>query len=295
MAVISQCPVCGHSETSLFLDGDDSLTEKSIGSSRQKLSPGRILRCRNCGLAFRSFRPSPEELARLYRQADDRVYEAERHNRFRTARRHQGIVEKFVTSPGRVIDVGCASGSFLRVMADRGWDVIGVEPSPSQAARATELLAGRGQIHQDILEHADLPESVNLLTLWDVLEHVVEPRSFLRKCATLLQRDGVLALNVPRIDSFIAKLMGQSWPLLLAEHLNYFTLKSLRLCAADAGLNLIAWGTRPVSFSFDYVLFRLSQHGLPTGVVSKFASAVGLEQKAIPIWMGEVYAIYRRL
>jgi hypothetical protein len=89
--------------------------------------------------------------------------------------------------------------------------------------------------------------------------------------------------------------MGQSWPLLLAEHLNYFTVKSLRVCAADAGLSLIAWGTRPVSFSFDYVLFRLSQHGLPTGVVSKFASAVGLEQKAIPIWMGEVYAIYRRL
>jgi SAM-dependent methyltransferase len=295
MAIISQCPVCGHSETSLFLDGDDSLIEKSIGSSRQKLSPGRILRCQNCGLAFRSFRPSPEEVARLYRQADDKVYETELPNRFRTARRHQAIVERFAKGPGRLIDVGCASGSFLRVMADQGWDVIGVEPSPSQVARATELLAGRGQIHQDILEHADLPESVNLLTLWDVLEHVVEPRSFLTRCAGLLEQDGVLALSVPRIDSFIATAMGRSWPLLLAEHLNYFTVKSLRMCATDAGLKMIAWGTRPVSFSLNYVLFRLSQHGLPTGLLSKFASAVGLEHKAINIWMGEVYAICRRL
>jgi 2-polyprenyl-3-methyl-5-hydroxy-6-metoxy-1,4-benzoquinol methylase len=246
-------------------------------------------------LAFRSFRPPPEELARLYRQADDRVYEAERQNRLRTARRHKRIVERFVKRPGRLIDVGCASGSFLRVMADEDWDVIGVEPSPSQAARATELLAGRGQIHQDILEHAEVPASVHLLTLWDVLEHVVEPRSFLKKCAGLLQRGGVLALNVPRIDSFAAKVMGRSWPLLLAEHLNYFTVQSLRLCGADAGLEMVAWGTRPVSFSLGYVLFRISQHGFSTDLIAKFARALRLDDKSIPIWMGEVYVVYRRV
>ena len=295
MAIISQCPVCGHSEAPLFLDGDDGLSEVMVGSSRESLSHGRILRCSNCGLAFRSFRPSPEELANLYRQADDKVYEAEMPNRLRTARRHQKIVSRFVKAPGRLLDVGCASGAFLSIMADQGWDVIGVEPSPSQAARANQLLAGRGRIYQEILEHVDLSAPVKLLTLWDVLEHVAEPRSFLSRCAGLLEQGGVVALNVPKVDSFIARLLGRRWPLLLAEHLNYFTLKSLQICAAEAGLTLVAYGTRPVSFSLNYILFRLSQHGIPARVFSKAVMLTGLEHKALPIWMGEMYAVCRRL
>ena len=180
MPISSQCPVCRSADTRLFLDGDDSLSDHSVGSSRVKLSPGRILRCNACGLAFRSLRPLPEELSKLYRNADDTVYEAELPNRFRTAQRHRRIVERYHRDPGRLIDVGSASGAFLRIMADAGWCVIGVEPSASQCERAKRILAGRGEIRQDVLETADLPSDVDLVTLWDVLEHVTEPASFSR-------------------------------------------------------------------------------------------------------------------
>jgi SAM-dependent methyltransferase len=295
MPISSQCPVCRSADTRLFLDGDDSLSDHSVGSSRVKLSPGRILRCNACGLAFRSLRPLPEELSKLYRNADDTVYEAELPNRFRTAQRHRRIVKRYHRDPGRLIDVGSASGAFLRIMADAGWCVIGVEPSASQCERAKRILAGRGEIRHDVLETADVPSDVDLVTLWDVLEHVTEPASFLTRCSELLKRGGVLALNVPRIDSFIAGAMGSHWPLLLAEHLNYFTLKSLKICASAAGLEVIASGSRPVSFSLEYICYRLSQHGMPAsdavaGLLRKFR----LQGKSVPIWMGEIYVVCRR-
>jgi SAM-dependent methyltransferase len=295
MPISSQCPVCASANTSLFLDGDDSLADSSVGSSRVKLSPGRILRCNACGLAFRSLRPLPEELAGLYRDADDSVYESELPNRFRTGRRHRQIVERYQRHPGRLVDVGSASGAFLRIMADAGWSVIGVEPSPSQCERAKKILGGQGEIRQSVLEAADLPPGVDLVTLWDVLEHVTEPAAFLTRCSALLKPGGFLALNVPRIDSWIASAMGSKWPLLLAEHLNYFTLKSMRICASNAGLEVIGWGSRPVSFSLEYVCYRLSQHGLPTsGAFIGLLRKLRLQSRSVPIWMGEMYVVCRR-
>ena len=116
------CPVCNNQQSALYLDGDDNeIRLASVGSSRTLLSHGRILRCSSCGLAYRSFRPRSEELGRLYRAADDSRYEAEMPNRWRTARRHKRIIDRYVPSKGSLLDVGCASGAFLRVMQDAGW------------------------------------------------------------------------------------------------------------------------------------------------------------------------------
>ena len=63
-----QCPVCASPKTELYLDGDDNeISLQSVGSSRTLLSHGKILRCKSCGLAYRSFRPQNEQLASLYR------------------------------------------------------------------------------------------------------------------------------------------------------------------------------------------------------------------------------------
>jgi hypothetical protein len=136
---------------------------------------------------------------------------------------------------------------------------------------------------------------VDLVTLWDVLEHVTDPVPFLRLSAAPLKKTGHLILNVPRIDSWIARATGSKWPLLLAEHLNYFSYKGLRACAAQAGLEVLASGSRPVSFSLEYVLYRLSQHGFPgTKAASGALRSVGLGRAALPVWMGEMLAVCRR-
>jgi hypothetical protein len=132
MSMLTPCPVCGDDRPELYLDGDDrEISLDSVGSSRTVLSHGRILRCTRCGLGYRSFRPREDQLAALYRAADDSMYEAEMPNRWRTAHRHKRIVDSYVPIKGTLLDVGCASGAFLSVMEQAGWEVEGVEPSAS--------------------------------------------------------------------------------------------------------------------------------------------------------------------
>jgi 2-polyprenyl-3-methyl-5-hydroxy-6-metoxy-1,4-benzoquinol methylase len=289
------CPVCLSHDARLYLDGDDELAPESVGSSRKKLSHGRVLRCAGCGLGFRSFRPSAEQLARLYAEADDAVYEAESANRWKTAQRHLRIIGRYTSAPGCLLDVGCASGGFLRAMADAGWRVYGVEPSASQYERAKRMLGGKGEVQNCVLEEARLPRGIGVLTLFDVLEHVTHPVAFLDLCASHLGAGGMLILNVPRIDSFFAKLLRRRWPLLLAEHLNYFTKESLRICGEKCGLRLVATGSRPVSFSVGYICFRLAQSKIPMAAFAHgFGSRIGINKLSVPVYMGEILAVYRK-
>ena len=295
MPIITNCPVCRSANTKLHLDGNDNLSPQSVGSSRTKLSHGRILRCNECRSCFRSFRPDGEQLAELYQSADDTVYEGELLNRRRTAMRHRRIVERRHPQPGTIIDVGCASGVFLRLMADDGWTVYGVEPAAAQYAKAKSILPETACIQQTTLEKAVLPHNADVVTLWDVLEHVPNPSEFLQKCSSLLRPSGHLVLNVPRIDSFSARLLRSHWPLLLAEHLNYFTLEGLRALGKQAGLQLVATGRRPVTFSVDYICYRLSQHGLPgMSRAGELLSRLNMQSWSASIFMGEIFAIFTK-
>ncbi|MGC2404284.1 MAG: class I SAM-dependent methyltransferase [Acidobacteriaceae bacterium] len=287
--------MCNSREPLLYLDGDDNALDlKSVGSSRTLLSHGRILRCPSCGLHYRSFRPENEELSRLYRAADDSRYEAEMPNRWRTAHRHKRIIDRYVSGKGDLLDVGCASGAFLRLMRDAGWNVEGIEPSESQFRRAVNLLGDSTIIRQCMLQGASLSKDYDLITLWDVLEHVTEPAAFLQLASSHLKSGGHLVLNVPQADSFIARLLGYRWPLLLAEHLNYFTRQSLRICGASAGLRLMQTGHRPSSFSLDYILFRATQHEIPGAVLSsKALRSAKISHWSVPVWLGEIYAVFK--
>jgi hypothetical protein len=116
VSVYPPCSVCSSQETALYLDGDEEeISPASVGSSRVLVSHGRLLRCNSCGLVYRLFRPQAEQLSRLYRIADDSTYEAEMPNRWKTAARHRQIVHRYMPMKGSLLDVGCASGAFLRV------------------------------------------------------------------------------------------------------------------------------------------------------------------------------------
>lgn len=292
VSVLHPCPICGSTNVVVYQeDREDSLHSASIGSSRKQVSPGRILRCTACRFGFRQKRSFDQSLADLYRNMDTQVYELETQNRNWTASRHLAIVEHYIRR-GSLLDVGCAAGLFLQHAANTGWQVSGVEPSETLSAKASQLLPGR--IYQDVLENviSSLP-LFDAVTLWDVLEHVPDPVTFLGSCAGLLKPGGYLFLNVPDLESKEARWLGSRWPLLLPEHLNYFTRPSLELCARKAGLTHIAFGRRPVRFSIEYVSYRLAQHRIPGAALFHHLARNSLGKVSIPIMLGETYGVWR--
>jgi SAM-dependent methyltransferase len=290
------CPLCSGCDLEIFMNSKDGvLNADTLGSSRTEVTPGKILRCRTCGFVFSAFRPTDEELHTLYREMDPTVYERETPGRQRTAERHLKMVQQYLTS-GRLVDVGCASGSFLSVAADAGWMVTGVEPSEILANRAIKALTGRGEIYCSTLQRANLSSSsFDALTLWDVLEHVTHPVSFLTDCVRLLKPGGYLFLNLPDISSIQARFLRERWPLFLPEHLNYFDRNTLKFCAEKTGLEWVGFDRRPASFTLRYVLYRLAQHKIPTTTLGyKILQNNALGNLTVPVYLGETFGVWRR-
>ena len=289
------CPLCAGGDVRVFLDGDcEALDASMLGSGRKVIAPGRILRCRNCGFGFRQSRFTDGELSELYRAMDPQVYQAELPGRRRTAKRHLAIVQRYV-SVGAILDVGCASGLFLTLAAEARFDSTGIEPSDALRSQAQAALGGKCRILGGTLEKSPLqPASFDAVTLWDVLEHIPDPLAMLGKCRDLLKPGGYLFLNVPDLDSLQARILGRRWPLLLAEHLNYFNRPSLELCGRKAGLKLVRFGRRRAFFSLDYLFYRLSQHSIPGTALGRRIVRSVAARLVIPVSLGETYAVWQR-
>ena len=141
--------------------------------------------------------------------------------------------------PGRLLDVGCGDGAFLARAEHRGWAVVGLETSPEAAARARA--STRGTIIGAPLEQATLPDSLDVVTFWDCLEHLADPFGALQRVAARLRPGGLVAITMPNAAGAEARLWGERWRYLdLARygHLHHFTPRSLRRLlerAAGAG------------------------------------------------------------
>jgi hypothetical protein len=105
----------------------------------------------------------------------------------------------------------------------------------------------------------------------------------------------VFFVNVPDLDSIPARILGERWPLLFAEHLNYFNRPSLKQCGELGNLRLVEFGQRPASFSIEYVLYRLAQHNVwAASFMHKQIAGKFLGRLRAPIVLGETYALWRR-
>jgi len=110
---------------------------------------------------------------------------------------------------GRLLDVGCGSGSYLDLAKMLGWETYGVEVSPVAASRA---LARNHRVHTGQLLDAAFPDGFfHHIQFWHSLEHVSDPLGTLNRAHSVLADDGTLTIGVPNIDSLGARLFGNNW------------------------------------------------------------------------------------
>ena len=135
--------------------------------------------------------------------------------------------------PGRLLEIGCASGSFLHRMAARGWQVEGIEFSEKAAKAARDL---GYKVHTGPLETAPAPAgSLDLIVGWMVLEHLHNPVGSLKKLHEWATPGGWLALSVPNAQALEFSFFKDKWYALhLPNHLYHFTLPNL-VKVLDAG------------------------------------------------------------
>jgi 2-polyprenyl-3-methyl-5-hydroxy-6-metoxy-1,4-benzoquinol methylase len=233
----------------------------------REAGPFSILRCRACGLCFLSPQPQPEETLELYSEhyfqsADGlaRGYSAyvEQAGDLRATFRQR---LRYLPKPGpanRLLDVGAAAGYFVEQARLAGWDAEGLEPSRWASAYAREQL--RVPVGEGTLESAELaPASYDVVTFWEVIEHVPSPRDFLADVARVLKPGGTLFLSTPDSGSVVARLLGRRWLgwNKIPEHLFFFDRRSLIRLLDQAGFDVFLSRYVPLTVSWPYALERL--------------------------------------
>ena len=225
-----------------------------------------VLRCERCGFG-RTHPDVPEsEIGRWYPPA----YYGEANVRFnpvmealvRVFRRRRADVIARLTTPGKVLDVGCGRGFMLQTLRGLGYAVQGTELSAHAAKHASGVLG----IDVHTGDFASAPYalgSFRAVIFWHSLEHFRDPLGAVARAAALLEPGGLLVIAVPNSDSLQARLFGGEWfHLDVPRHYVHFGTRSLRL-ALEAG------GFRIHTVSH----FSLEQN--PYGALQSLYNAVG--------------------
>lgn len=147
-------------------------------------------------------------------------------------------VESF-QPPARLLDIGCASGYLIKTAEDRGWRTEGIELSPQMRRRAAELT--RAPIHESIEQALGSGARFECVTMFEVIEHLIDPVGTMAQVAELLVPGGIVALSTPNCECPGA-LAGQPinvW-FALPEHISYFGPGTVRDCLGRAGLETLA-------------------------------------------------------
>ncbi len=137
---------------------------------------------------------------------------------------------------GKLFDLGVGWGHFLLAAKQLGYDVYGIEISKYPYIYAKEDL----KLPVDHLDFFEMkPQKFDIITMWDVLEHIDEADSFIAKTASMLNKGGFLVLQVPQIDSFVAKRKKENWNMMGLDHVNYFGRKTIKLFLERHGFEVV--------------------------------------------------------
>jgi SAM-dependent methyltransferase len=174
-----------------------------------------------------------------------------------TLARYLDLVEQHIAK-GVLLDVGAATGYFLLMAKERGWETLGVEMSDAAAER------GRTQglrMYTGTLDQAPIADATcDAVTMIDVLEHTIAPKELVNRVHRILRPGGVLLVNTPDAGSVFARILGKYWHLLCPpEHLVYFNRKNIITLLREEGFEVLSVGTIGKRFTIQYILNTVSR------------------------------------
>jgi len=156
---------------------------------------------------------------------------------------------------GRLLDVGCAFGYVVELAGKNGYDAFGLDPSHFAVTKARKLV-GKDRISETTIGNASYPaSSFDVITMFDVFEHLQDPLTDMKKLARLLKKDGVIIIATGDTQSIAAKVMKRRWTFFIPpQHIFFFHKRNVTDLLKRAGLRPVAWHRVGKWLSLGYVL-----------------------------------------
>jgi hypothetical protein len=279
---VETCVVCGGQLESAFRkDGFD------------------LVSCSTCRLLMRRRLPACQELAAIYapeyfkdRPEDpvdgyaDYIGDAEHHRQ--AARRRLGLIERFAPSQGRLLDVGAAAGFFVDEARRRGWAAEGVDVAEHMVEWGRAVFGVQLRVGE--ISAVEGRGTYAAVTMWDYIEHSLDPVADLAKANELLAVGGIVALSTGDLDSVAARLSRSRWHLLTPRHHNFFfSARTLGRLLARTGFDVL-WVGHPGS---RYSLAHLAYKAAPTALARRIAHA-RISRYSLPVNLFDIVTVVAR-
>lgn len=218
------CPVC---------DNDDS---RLIFSK----SGGNYCKCNQCNMVFTNPVFTDEALYEYYTNLETGQGEiVENESLFYREIYSKGLrsIEK-IKKDGRILDIGCSTGFFLDIAKESGWKTYGLELGLEEEKVATS----KGHnVHTCTIEQANFPHKFDIITLWDVFEHIPEPYSYFKQLSKILKSDGLIFMQIPNASALAPKILQNKCKMFDGvEHCNLYSDKTIKLVINNSGFTLQA-------------------------------------------------------
>lgn len=242
-----------------------------------------IWRCLDCGMVSQWPRRTDAELLDEYRVVEDPVYEAEKEPRYFTFRR---VLGQLGPGEGRsLLDVGAYCGYFLDVAREGGFVAEGLEFSKWAAERARS----RGfPVHSETLaDRASTGAAYDVITMWDVIEHMADPRAELESVVELLRPGGTLYLSTVDVGSLLARALGRRWPWLMEMHLHYFDRSTIVRLLGEVGFEGMSVGDYTHVVSLSYLTAKLEALGGRAAPAVRSVGRVVPKGWRVPVNLGD--------
>lgn len=191
-----------------------------------------LVRCMSCGLTFGKRVPTQAELAAHYNKYL-------RNNAISpvTIKRYEELLEQFepYRKNNKILDVGCGDGHFLAVAKTKGWEVYGTEYTDEAV---TVCLKKGITIHKGHIQEFTLAANFDVITSFEVLEHINDGIEHVAKISSLIRSGGLLYFTTPNFNALSRRVLGGKWKIIeYPEHLCYYTPSTLHALMKMSGLN----------------------------------------------------------
>jgi 2-polyprenyl-3-methyl-5-hydroxy-6-metoxy-1,4-benzoquinol methylase len=260
------CSICSGKSHKIHVEGKDHNVSGKVFT---------IVECLGCGFRFTNPRPKEKNIYKYYQSKNyishsstkkgliNKVYHLVRSYQFY---KKKEVIHKCSNKrKGKILDVGCGTGDFLKYMASYGWEADGVETDNGAIEVAEKKLGKELKENLALIKGED---KYDVITMWHVLEHVYNVEDYLKKINKLLKKGGVLVVGVPNCASYDAKKYKENWVAYdLPIHLSHFRKNNIKELAKKGSFTLNA--IKPLFFDA-YYISMLSAKKSGSSIVSGF-------------------------
>lgn len=251
------CDLCGSSHAKEIYPAslDKNLQGSNFSVFGELGQHHRVVRCLSCDLVFSNPRDPKKGLDQKYAELTIEEYLSAKQSRALTSAKDVRLVQKYCKS-GKLLDIGCSTGIFLSQLP-KSFTATGVELSRAACEKAKADLP-EALILNGAIDEIEFDNSVfDVITMWDVIEHLPSPTETISSLTANLAPGGHIFIVTPNFKGFMSRLMQRKWPHLIRGHLYYYDKKTIKKILEKCGLEIVLISGYSRNFRVSYILKRL--------------------------------------